>query len=114
MSGRDGAGAVPAAICARSGGLPRSVSGNKPSIHPSSKSPHSRAPVYEQIRRIAGNRMAPERPGHSLQPTALVNELYLRLIARLVSCRICVGSPPGPSGRIPGSHWSSGPAFRVQ
>ncbi|MEO8595816.1 MAG: sigma-70 family RNA polymerase sigma factor [Candidatus Solibacter sp.] len=36
--------------------------------------------VYAELRRIARKRMALERPGHSLQPTALVNELYLRLI----------------------------------
>ena len=36
--------------------------------------------VYEQLRTIAGNRMSSERPGHTLQATALVNEAYLRLL----------------------------------
>jgi RNA polymerase sigma factor (TIGR02999 family) len=36
--------------------------------------------VYDELRRVAGRYMRAERPGHSLQPTALVNELYLRLI----------------------------------
>jgi len=35
--------------------------------------------VYEELRAIAVRRMASERPGHTLQPTALVNEAYLRL-----------------------------------
>ncbi len=36
--------------------------------------------VYSELRRIARARMANERPGHTLQPTALVHEAYLRLI----------------------------------
>lgn len=35
--------------------------------------------VYEELRRLAGKKMAEERPGHTLQPTALVHEAYLRL-----------------------------------
>jgi RNA polymerase sigma-70 factor (ECF subfamily) len=35
--------------------------------------------VYEQLRQIAGSQMRRERPGHTLQPTELVNEAYLRL-----------------------------------
>jgi len=35
--------------------------------------------VYDELRRIARGRMARERPGHTLQTTALVNEAYLRL-----------------------------------
>jgi RNA polymerase sigma factor (TIGR02999 family) len=36
--------------------------------------------VYEELRRIAGRYMRSEPAGHTLQPTALVNEAYLRLI----------------------------------
>ncbi len=36
--------------------------------------------VYAELRRIARARMASERPGHTLQPTALVHEAYLRLV----------------------------------
>ena len=36
--------------------------------------------VYQELRRIARGYMAHERPGHTLQATALVNEAYLRLI----------------------------------
>ena len=36
--------------------------------------------VYQQLRRLAGAHMRRERRGHSLQPTALVHEAYLRLI----------------------------------
>ena len=35
--------------------------------------------VYAELRIIAVQKMASERPGHTLQPTALVNEAYLRL-----------------------------------
>jgi RNA polymerase sigma factor (TIGR02999 family) len=36
--------------------------------------------VYSELRRIAAAFMAQERPGHSLEPTALVHEAYLRLV----------------------------------
>ena len=36
--------------------------------------------VYEELHRAAHRYMAQERPGHTLQTTALVNEVYLRLV----------------------------------
>lgn len=36
--------------------------------------------VYEELRRLARRYMKYERPGHSLQATALVNEAYMRLV----------------------------------
>ena len=36
--------------------------------------------VYAELRRMAGARMAQEAAGHTLQPTALVHEAWLRLI----------------------------------
>src|SRR5262245_22229782 len=36
--------------------------------------------VYDQLRAIAQQRMAHERPGHTLQATALVHEAYLRML----------------------------------
>lgn len=38
--------------------------------------------VYGELHRIAENYMRKERPGHTLQPTAVVNEAYLRLTGR--------------------------------
>lgn len=35
--------------------------------------------TYRELRMIAGAHMREERPGHTLQPTALVHEAYLRL-----------------------------------
>jgi RNA polymerase sigma factor (TIGR02999 family) len=35
--------------------------------------------VYEELRQLAGARMAREAAGHTLQPTALVHEAWLRL-----------------------------------
>jgi RNA polymerase sigma factor (TIGR02999 family) len=36
--------------------------------------------VYQELRRLARSRMARERPGQTLTPTALVHEAYLRLV----------------------------------
>jgi RNA polymerase sigma-70 factor, ECF subfamily len=36
--------------------------------------------VYNELRRVAGAYMRSERSNHTLQPTALVNEVYLRLV----------------------------------
>ena len=36
--------------------------------------------VYDELHRIARRQMGKERPGHTLQPSALVNEAFLRLI----------------------------------
>ena len=36
--------------------------------------------VYKELRRLAHRYMDRERPGHSLQTTALVNEAYMRLV----------------------------------
>jgi RNA polymerase sigma factor (TIGR02999 family) len=35
--------------------------------------------VYDELRRVAAHKMAHEAPGHTLQPTALVHEAWLRL-----------------------------------
>ena len=37
--------------------------------------------VYEELRRLAGSLMSGEKPGQTLQPTALVHEAYTRLVA---------------------------------
>jgi RNA polymerase sigma factor (TIGR02999 family) len=37
--------------------------------------------VYDDLHRLAAARMRHESPGHTLQATALVNEVYLRLLA---------------------------------
>lgn len=36
--------------------------------------------VYEQLRRLAAFKISQERPGHTLQATALVHEAYIRLV----------------------------------
>jgi RNA polymerase sigma factor (TIGR02999 family) len=36
--------------------------------------------IYQDLRRIAGCYMRNERPGHTLEATAVVNEVYLRLV----------------------------------
>jgi RNA polymerase sigma-70 factor (ECF subfamily) len=37
--------------------------------------------IYPVLRKLAGRFLRDERPGHTLQPTALVNEVYLKVIA---------------------------------
>ena len=36
--------------------------------------------VYRELRRIAGRQICGERVDHTLEPTALVHEVYLRLV----------------------------------
>lgn len=38
--------------------------------------------VYEELKRLAGRQMAQERPGQTIQPTALVHEAYMRLVSK--------------------------------
>lgn len=44
--------------------------------------------VYEELRKLAARKMAQEKPGQTLQATALVHEAYLRLV-----------------GKAPDQHW---------
>jgi RNA polymerase sigma factor (TIGR02999 family) len=36
--------------------------------------------VYQELRRLAAQKLAGEGPGHTLQPTALVHEAYMKLL----------------------------------
>ena len=38
--------------------------------------------VYGELHRMAERHLRRERPGHTLQPTAIVNEVYLKLLGR--------------------------------
>ena len=40
------------------------------------------AVVYGELRRLAAHYMKAERPDHTLQPSALVHEAYLKLVGR--------------------------------
>ena len=40
--------------------------------------------IYGQLRRLAAHYMLSERPDHTLQPTALVNEAYMLLVKQRV------------------------------
>ncbi|MCI0639037.1 MAG: ECF-type sigma factor [Gemmataceae bacterium] len=37
--------------------------------------------VYDELRRLAAQKLASENPGHTLEATALVHEAYMRLVA---------------------------------
>jgi RNA polymerase sigma factor (TIGR02999 family) len=39
--------------------------------------------VYDHLRRIAGAQMRGSEPGHTLTPTALVNEAYIKMVDRI-------------------------------
>jgi len=38
--------------------------------------------IHGELRRIAESQLRNERPGHTLQPTALVHEVYVRMVGR--------------------------------
>ena len=48
--------------------------------------------VYDELRKLAAQRRAGEGPGHTLQPTALVHEAYLKLVGP--------GPQPAWNGRV--------------
>jgi len=53
---------------------------NGPADRPADVKPRELLPlVYDELRALARHRLATERAGHTLQPTALVHEAYLRL-----------------------------------
>src|SRR5205085_2770104 len=52
--------------------------------------------VYDELRQLAAQRLAHEKPGQTLDATALVHEAYLRLVAE-------PGQGPGGAG----PHWVS-------
>ena len=56
--------------------------------------------VYDELRKLAGQRLAQEKPGQTLQATALVHEAYLRLVTP-------AKSPPSPGGGKEGVRWDS-------
>ncbi len=47
--------------------------------------------VYDELRQLAAQHLAREAPGHTLQPTALVHEAYLRLLAPVADARGSAG-----------------------
>src|SRR5947209_3615120 len=53
--------------------------------------------VYDELRQLAARWVARERPGQTLQPTALVQEAYLRL----------VGGPSPPEWNIRGHFFAT-------
>lgn len=60
--------------------------------------------VYDELRRMAAAQMARERPGHTLQPTALVHDAWLRLVGGGPSPGSAVDagtSHPAPAGGLP-------------
>src|SRR4051794_28943187 len=57
--------------------------------------------VYEELRRLAAQKLAQEAPGQTLQATALVHEAYVRLVAAPQSSSSSVGNYQAEP------HWNS-------
>ena len=51
--------------------------------------------VYDELRKLAAQRLSQEKPGQTLQATALVHEAYLRLV------------PSGDASNSSDNHWNS-------
>ena len=68
--------------------------------------------VYDELRKLAAARLAEEKPGQTLQATALVHEAYLRLVgaepSRGTGTAAATSSPPRP--RPCAASWSTAPA----
>src|SRR5436853_7194463 len=62
--------------------------------------------VYEELRKLAAHKLAHEKPGQTLQATALVHEAYLRLVGATPSSpgRTAATSLPPPPRRC-GAFW---------
>ena len=54
--------------------------------------------VYGELRKMAAQRLAQEKPGQTLQATALVHEAYLRLV-------VPAATPPSQGDDAGGVHW---------
>ncbi len=57
--------------------------------------------VYQELRRLAAVLMAREQPGHTLQPTALVHEAWLRLVAQPMQGRSGAEAATGSNRQEP-------------
>src|SRR5437764_1797232 len=55
--------------------------------------------VYDELRRVAAQKLDQEKPGQTLQATALVHEAYIRLVAG--------GNPSDPQPAAPARAWDS-------
>src|SRR5437667_1672258 len=65
--------------------------------------------ILPYLRRIAKHHLDRERPGHSLQTTALVNEAYLRLVGmRKVNWKVSVRAAASMYGGFPVLNWKGG------
>jgi DNA-directed RNA polymerase specialized sigma24 family protein len=52
--------------------------------------------VYDELRKLAAAKLAQERPGQTLQATALVHEAYLRLVGGAQKTAAGTSSPRLP------------------
>ena len=75
--------------------------------------------VYDELRKLAAQRLAQEKPGQTLQATALVHEAYLRLVGERgpgAGTAAATSSPPPPrrcaasSSRTPAARPAPRPA----
>jgi RNA polymerase sigma factor (sigma-70 family) len=62
--------------------------------------------VYTELRRLAAAKLAQEKPGQTLQATALVHEAYLRLVGNSFPLR-APGEARSGEGQGDGARWNS-------
>lgn len=68
--------------------------------------------VYDELRKLAASKLACEKPGQTLQATALVHEAYLRLVGGVggseISSQQSAGLKPTSGLQpLPSNHWNS-------
>lgn len=64
--------------------------------------------VYDELRRLARDRLSQEKPGQTLQPTALVHEAYLRLVGGEARSREPAGPENASTSSAPFPHTFDG------
>ena len=65
--------------------------------------------VYDELRKLAASRLAHEKPGQTLQATALVHEAYMRLVGPVKPVdaqSVGIGDSLAGSGPANGTHWN--------
>jgi RNA polymerase sigma factor (sigma-70 family) len=71
--------------------------------------------VYEELRRLAADKMAKEKPGQTLQATALVHEAYLRLVTSRDQGEESSGDASEPASGVASAprvrHWKNSRHF---
>ena len=71
------------------------------------------AALYDELRAMAAAYLSPEPDGHTLQPTALVNEALLKMLAQRPAAATDAGGGDGPASEdaVAGRIWANREQF---